>query len=448
MTAEERIAELEKKLEEVLRENAELRKQLEEWKRGFRERSKRRSSRAESRAKGTGKPGRKEGHVPAFRAVPETIDETIEYPIPAACSCGGSVEGTKDVERVVEEEIPEPRVRHIEHCAHVGKCRACGKRVMARLPGAAPDGQPFARVVLGGRAQALALSLRFEHSVSHRSTSRLLQRWFGLRVTSGGLSQVSTRRARHTLPAKAEIRAHVQNSPVVGADETGLRQSGKSGWAWLFRTPTASLFEISPSRGGHVFESALGRIDGVLVSDFYSVYTARKDILHAYCGAHLIREAKEIAELDPSRVTREFSDKLVALYKKGEVATDFETRESVRETFRWMTVASRFQKHPELARLGNRIDQHFEGIVAFLGRDDIPWNNNASERDIRSLAVIRKIVGSTRSERGSNALGHWMSVTQTLRKLGSHIAEWFPGALSAWRNREPTPTLFQQIPSN
>jgi transposase len=234
----------------------------------------------------------------------------------------------------------------------------------------------------------------------------------------------------------------------VGADETGLRQSGKSGWAWLFRTPTASLFEISPSRGGHVFEAALGRIDGVLVSDFYSVYTARKDIPHAYCGAHLIREAKEIAELDPSPVTREFSEKLTVLYKKGESATDFDTRESVRNTFRWMTMAPRFRKHPELARLGNRIDQNFEGIVAFLGRDDVPWNNNASERDIRPLAVMRKIVGSTRSENGSYALGHWMSVTQTLRKLGSHLADWLPDALCAWRNQAPTPTLFPTTPKN
>lgn len=443
MTLEEENAALKKLVEQLLRENAELKKVLEEWKRGFRERKKRFSSRPEGQRRGARKkPGRSAGHEPAFRPVPLRVDTTVDYPIPAACACGGSVEDTGEVERVVEEEIPKPRVELIEHCAHVGKCRACGKRVLARLPGAAPDGRPFARVVLGGRAQSLALSLRFEHNVPYRSTSRLLQRWFGLRVTPGALSQVSTRRARHMRPAKAEIRSHVQNAPVVGADETGFRQSGKSGWAWLFRTPSASLFEISPSRGGAVFESTLGRIDGVLVSDFYSVYTARKDVLHAYCGAHLIREAKELAELEPSAVTREFSDKLVALYKKGEVATDFDTRESVRNTFRWMTTAPRFQKHPDLARLGKRIEQNFEGIVAFVGRDDIPWNNNASERDIRPLAVHRKVVGATRSDAGNDALGLWMSVTQTLRKAGSHLAEWLPDALLARRNGAPTPTVF------
>ena len=36
---------------------------------------------------------------------------------------------------------------------------------------------------------------------------------------------------------------------------------------------------------------------GVVCSDFYGVYTGHDDWLHAYCGAHTIREAKKIAEL-------------------------------------------------------------------------------------------------------------------------------------------------------
>jgi transposase len=446
VTPEERIAELEKHLAEALREIAELRKQLEKWKRGFRERSKRRTSRAEG-AKGRRKvaprkPGQKPGHAPAVREVPTAIDETIHYPTPTACECGGAVDVTDQIECVIEEEIPEPRIHRTEHRAQVGKCRVCQLSVVAKLPGASPDGRPFARVVLGPRAQALALSLRFEHHLSNRSGSRLLRRWFGLPLTHGGISQISLRRARQWGKAKEEIQAHVQQSPVVGVDETGFRQSGQGGYVWLARTPQASYFEVTPSRGGQVLQAMLGDFKGVLVSDFYSVYTSRDDILHSYCGAHLIRKAREIAELDPKPVTQEFGEKLVALYKKGERATDLDVRESVRSTFRWMTTARKFQRHPELARLGNRIANRFEGVVAFLGREDIPWNNNATERDIRSVAVHRKIVGSTRSAHGSAALGFWMSVAQTLSKNGSHLAEWVPGALTSWRAGDDLPTVF------
>lgn len=442
---EERIAELEKLVKELLEKNAELQKVVEEWKRGFRQRGKRFSSRSEVRRPAVARktPGRKRGHKGAFREVPSVVDEVIEYSVPAACLCGGDVLSSDKMERVVEEEIPSPRLIRTAHCAKVGTCMRCGKRVIASIPGASPNGQQLSEVVLGPRAQALALSIRFEHHVSYRSTSRLLKRGFGLSVTAGALSQLSTRLSTRTAPGKEEIRAHVQNAPVVGADETGFRQSGAGGWVWVFRTPEASLFEVSPSRGGAVFEQAIGRIDGVVVSDYYGVYTARKDLLHAYCGAHLIREAKEIAELNPTPLTLEFSTKLVALYKKGEAATTHAECESVRNTFRWLTVARRFKKHRELARLTKRIADRFEGVVAFLGRKDIPWTNNATERDIRPLAIHRKVVGSTRSEDGSNALGHWMSVTQTLRKNGSHLAEWLPEAMNTWRKNELLPSLFR-----
>ena len=426
-------------------EISELKKDLEKWKRGFRTRKQRFSSAPEAKAKRAPRaPGRPAGHAASFRESPPdaVADEVVDYAVPVHCTCGGLVAATTETERVIEEEIPQARLIRIEHCAQVGKCLACGKRVMAQLPGAAPGGMPFARVVLGRRAQALCMSIRYEHHVSFRSTTALLAHWFGLHVSAGGISQIATRRAVHTGAAKEEIRQHIVSAAVVGVDETGLRQSGKGGWVWLFRTPNASYFEVSPSRGSEVFERIMHGFIGVLVTDFYSVYTARTEMVRAYCGAHLVRAAKEVAELDPTPVTREFADKIVALYKKGEAAHDFETRESVRNTFHWMTQAPRFRKHPELARLGNRIHKHFEGMVAFLGRDDIPWHNNASERDIRPIAIHRNIVRGTRSPDGANALGHWMSVTQTLRKNGSHLADWLPSALDAWRAKVPLPSVF------
>ena len=80
--------------------------------------------------------------------------------------------------------------------------------------------------------------------------------------------------------------------------------------------------------------------------------------------------------------------------------------------------------------------------MAFLGREDIPWNNNASERDLRPLCIIRKISGSTRSRRGSLTLAHWMSITQTLRKNGMEVEQWLPEALDAARFGRPLPSVF------
>ena len=175
------------------------------------------------------------------------------------------------------------------------------------------------------------------------------------------------------------------------------------------------------------------------------MYTGRKDLLHSDCGAHLIREAKAIAELEPNprqiAVAREFDRKLNVRYAKSEAATDVDTRASVRKTLHWLTTERRFQKHPDLGRFTRRIAKNFKGVIAFLGRPDIPRNNNAAKRDIRPLAGHRNVVGSTRTANGSRALGHWMSVTQTLRKSGTHLVHWRPAALPAWRNGQPLPAV-------
>ena len=120
------------------------------------------------------------------------------------------------------------------------------------------------------------------------------------------MSHLLARLGERAQPAVDEIQSHIRNAPVVGADETGLRQNGVGAWAWIARTETASLFRVELSRGAWGAEQMLGPdFGGVLVTDFYSVYTSHDDWTHAYCGAHMVREAKKIAECCPGERTEE-----------------------------------------------------------------------------------------------------------------------------------------------
>ena len=91
-------------------------------------------------------------------------------------------------------------------------------------------------------------------------------------------------------------------------------------------------------------------------------------------------------------------------------------REEGRHEFSLLAHHERYGQNPALAKLQHRIQIRFEGVLAFLGRPDIPFHNNAAERDIRPIALHRKMTGGCRSPAGANALGHWMTVTQTLKK--------------------------------
>ena len=432
---------------EALRgENERFRKEIEEWKRGHRERGKRRSSRAEGRKKGERKrPGRKAGHAGARRPAPKP-DRTVDHPLPKQCECGGCVSPTDDIDRTVVQDIPPVKPENVEHVARVGRCKKCGRRVVAPLPGAAAAGAMVAASQLGPNAHALIVNLRYDHRMPMPQISRFLEGWFGMSITPSGIHHLVTRWRRRSVASYAEIENRVRASPVVGIDETGLRQDGVSGWTWLARTNEASLFRVEVSRASWVAETMLGaEFRGVVCSDFYGVYTAKTDWTHAYCGAHMIREAKKVAEVSPNESTESFRDDLCDWYVSAKAAQKNGSRaqrEAVREQLEEITTQRVGWYHPDVLRLVERIDRHFEGVTYFLDHRSVPSDNNSTERDIRAIAAFRRITGGRRSKSGSQNPSHWMSIVQTREKNGLSMRGYVHDLWWAHQEGRPPPSVF------
>lgn len=448
---DEQIADLKRQLAQALaeiaalrEENARLRKELEEWKRGHRERSKRRSSRAERQREASGKkPGRKAGHAGAWRPIPKP-DRSVEYPVPKRCSCGGHVDPIDETDRTIVQDIPPVRPENVEHVAHVGRCRRCKKRVRAKLPGAVENGESVCEVQLGPNVQALIIDLRYEQRVTLGGISAILGKWFSVDVTASGITQLIGRLRERSAASYTEIERHIQAAPVVGIDETGLRQSGVSGWAWLARTDEASLFRVELSRGGWVAESMLGEnFAGIVCSDFYGVYTGHDDWRHAYCGAHVIRDAKKIAEVSPGLFTETFRDELGDWYAAAKAVQGGSAYARGKVKDRLDEIINRpFYEHPDVLRLCGRLSDRFDGVVTFIDHPEVDADNNDTERDVRPLAVYRKISGGTRSPEGSKNLAHWMSITQTLRKNRRSLPQYINGLWRAHLRGRAPPSVF------
>ena len=113
MTPEERIEQLERENAALRLEVEKLRRELEAWKRGFRERRKRRSSRREGRERvERKKSGRKPGHPAAHRPVPDHVDHEQVHPTPERCPhCDGCVEPTDETVSTLELDVLLPIVR-------------------------------------------------------------------------------------------------------------------------------------------------------------------------------------------------------------------------------------------------------------------------------------------------------------------------------------------------
>lgn len=436
-----------RELDALREELAKVRKEIEEWKRGFRERGKRRTSRAEGRRARTGKPlGRKAGHTGAWAKVPDRIDDEVEHAMPAQCSCGGATVATGETESTVIVDIPPVVAQHTRHVAHVGRCERCNKRVATRLPGAPASGKTLTEVSLGPNMQAMALGLRFEQDVPLGKISAFIGQWFGISITTSGLSQMFDRLRRRSLPSYEELIAVARASNVVGLDETGHRQDGVPGWMWLMRTDRVSVFRVELSRGGWVAEAMLGEgFKGVVCSDFYGVYTGHDDWLHGYCGAHTIREAKKIAEVTPCAATEEFRDRLIAFYAAGKEAAqsgDPGARKGARVRLGHLISSTNFTDFPDIIRLQERLDAHKPGITLFIDRPDVPATNNATERDIRAHARHRAMTGGTRSTNGSATHAHWLSISQSRRKNALPLRGFVTGLYASHLQGKPPPSVF------
>jgi copper chaperone CopZ len=353
---------------------------------------------------------------------------------------------TGETDSTVVIDIPAVEAQHTRHVAHVGRCERCKKRVTAKLPGAPAAGTMVAEVSFGPNVQAMSLGLRFEQDVPLGKIGAFLGQWFGISITTSGLSQMFDRLRRRSAATYDELVNEARSSDVLGVDESGHRQDGALGWMWLMRTDRVSVFRVEMSRGAWVAEAMLGAdFMGIVCSDFYGVYTHREDWIHGYCGAHTIREAKKIAEVDPCTETESFRDRLVAFYVAGNAAAkngEPRARRAARIQLGRIVNSGDWLAFPDVVRLQERLRTHWEGVTLFIDVPYVPATNNATERDLRAHGRHRAVTGGTRSTKVSATLAHWMSITQTRRKNALPLRGFVTELYANHLNGKPPPSAF------
>src|SRR5262245_49401688 len=121
-------ADLRDQLAAALKENRELRERLEQLERAVARQAapfrRRESKKIPPHSKK--RPGRPPGHQGTHRAVPTQIDEQIEVPLVGCPHCSGPVTDVQPVEQFIEE-IPPVRAHVTRLVTYRGCCAACGE---------------------------------------------------------------------------------------------------------------------------------------------------------------------------------------------------------------------------------------------------------------------------------------------------------------------------------
>jgi transposase len=231
-------------------------------------------------------------------------------------------------------------------------------------------------------------------------------------------------------------------------DETSWWTEGVQRYVWIVATAAFSWFRVDPRRSHAVIVERLGKTGRIVVSDFYSAYRACTWLVQQWCWAHLIRDAKRLAEVWPSAERADFRERLRAIFHAAVAAQNRagpegeQARRVICQRVGRLIACPRYAADKELVGLQQRLQQEFYAYLAFLDDPEVAPDNNRAERELRPAVLLRKRSFQTRSEEGEAAFAHWMSLTQTLSKQGLELEPWLRQAMAAYWLGLPLPSLF------
>lgn len=391
------------------------------------------------RVKTDRKSGGQKGHEGSTLKMKEVPDETINY-LPEYCNgCGQDLQHSLAVleERRQEVIIPPVQARYVEHRSHSKVCAKCGKVCTAALPG-----HLSAPIQYGDSVGAWVSYFSVYQFIPYRRMTVLFKDLFGLSISEGSIDNLLERMAKKALPFYHTIQKKIQQSEVVGSDETGASFGGKKGWLHTWQTIGLTFMVASLNRGYKTIEKYFpdGFPLSVYVSDCWAAQLKVVAFLHQVCIAHLLRELRNFEDAlgcKWSIAIKELLQDAVAL-KKQLTPQDYlqppiaviQLEERLSEL---LNTTNHSSTHNKVQAFIKRMVKNKDSILTFLRHAKVPPDNNGSEQAIRNVKVKTKVSGQFRSERGATRFAILRSVIDTTIKNTQNVFD----ALSLLANLAP-----------
>ena len=393
-----------------------------------------------------GRPGH-EGH--AFeKFAPDEIAAVVPL-VPTHCGhCGKALPELPPNPRAIPAvfqhiELPVLKLVVTEYRRFKRACPCCGKRTRAPLPAGVGPSR------LGPRLHATIAVLTQKYRLGRRLVIDLLDDLAGRRFSTATIQTVCERASEAVSGPVEVLKAAIETSPFANLDETGWKHqgeeaTGKRWWARVATTPFGTVFAITADRGAAGMPEVLSAAyTGIVVCDrwrpYESVYGARRQL----CWAHLQREWKGLVDrglalveaedapaelVERGRQLAEFGESAVKLtdklfahwqaFKQGRISRHELHRKMV-------TVKAKFHAHlrrgrllpdPKMGGTCKDVLRQFRVLWTYLDVEGVEPTNNAAERALRPLVILRGISLGTRTIPGQRLVARLASVVATCRQ--------------------------------
>lgn len=378
------------------------------------------------------KRGAQAGHKGKSRKKPLEIDLEKNIYLTHCPVCDNPVTQTNTTYERIVIDVPIPKAITTKYTIQRQWCGRCQKEVCGIPQGTLP-GLRFGANFLGW-----LLLQKYRMRTPLAKISELAMSLYQLPVTSGGIQKLLLKLKKQLGENYTEILKEVRKAKVKHADETTWRVNGKNYWCWLFATQKVAYYTIEETRGHGVPKKVLegSPPNAVLVRDDYAGYNC-VNANHQSCWSHLLRVSHDLAVLsNASKEINKLHKELAQMFKELETITAGTFNQKLRQaayadyTKRLETIEGRNYKHQDSKKIQVRIkNQHTNLLTAVLYKN-VPLTNNHAERQIRPMAVTRKISGGSQSSQGASIHAVLMSVVQTLSLKKQNILDTLPKLLA------------------
>jgi transposase len=341
--------------------------------------------------------------------------------------CGEQLSGGWIQRRVQVIDLPPMAPLEVtEHRILMRQCPRCKKRVLPPPPG--PEVGRIGCSRFGPRLIAAIAVMATVERLPGRQIQERLRREYQLPISHGGICRLVQRVATAATPTYDQLKQDVRASPVVNADETGWRESGRHTTVWTVSTPQ-TIFVRHGGRSNGDIDAILGAdFPGTIVADCYAAYDHFEGQKQR-CWAHLLRDLDALLhEHGEHTETVAWVEGIGAIYdqaraqrpanEEGPTPQAARAREERARRCEALTLLlCPHEPDPSLpyATLAKRLRAHLEELFTFVRDPRVPATNNAAERSLRPLVIARKISGGTRSSTGSTARMILYSICATAR---------------------------------
>jgi transposase len=288
------------------------------------------------------------------------------------------------------------------------QARSCG-RCGTVSTGQGPE-RITGRAQYGPEAHAQAANLASAHHIPIGRAAQLMGEMTDLPVSAGWMAGVRHKAAGKLEPFMDHVRALLRQARVIYADETPARAASGLEYVHVACTEYMTALHTGGRSAADIDAGGvLDSYDGVIVRDGYAGYAHLTDALHAWCGAHNLRDLRDLYTFDPDGQVwaRSMADLLVTANAKATAAraagrqrlNDAELAQ-IRAWYRGATakgITDNQGKRNKIARdglrLARRFRDHQDMILRFTTDLAVGFTSNQAERDVRPVKVQQRASG-------------------------------------------------------